>query len=49
VWPILEVMGIVFEHGGNVVMEKAIRVAAGDIERGEGISTALAKHPYSRT
>ncbi len=43
--PILEVMGIVSNTVGNVVMEKAIRVAAGDIERGEGISTALAKHP----
>src|SRR5262249_17965516 len=28
-----------------VVMEKAIRSAAADIERGEGISTALSKHP----
>ncbi len=26
-------------------MEKAVRTAAGDIERGESISTALAKHP----
>jgi type IV pilus assembly protein PilC len=43
--PILEVMGIVSNTCGNVVMEKAIRVAAIDIERGEGISTALAKHP----
>jgi type IV pilus assembly protein PilC len=43
--PILEVMNIVSNTVGNVVMEKAIRVAAGDIERGEGISTALAKHP----
>src|SRR5579863_10530591 len=42
--PILDVMGIVSNTCGNVVMEKAIRVAAGDIERGEGISTALAKH-----
>jgi type IV pilus assembly protein PilC len=43
--PILEVMGIVSNTVGNVVMEKAIRVAAGDIERGEGISNALSKHP----
>jgi type IV pilus assembly protein PilC len=26
-------------------MEKAIRAASGDIERGEGISVALGKHP----
>ena len=43
--PILEVMGIVSNTVGNVVMEKAIRVAASDIERGEGISNALSKHP----
>ena len=43
--PILEVMGIVSNTCGNVVMEKAIRSAAADIERGEAISTALAKHP----
>jgi type IV pilus assembly protein PilC len=43
--PILEVMGIVSNTCGNVVMEKAIRTASGDIERGEGISNALSKHP----
>ncbi len=43
--PILEVLQIVSGTVGNVVMEKAIKVAANDIERGEGISTALAKHP----
>jgi type IV pilus assembly protein PilC len=43
--PILEVMGIVSNTCGNVVMEKAIRTAATDIERGEAISTALSKHP----
>lgn len=43
--PILEVMGIVSNTCGNVVMEKAIRTASTDIERGEAISTALAKHP----
>jgi len=42
--PILEVLNIVSQTVGNVVMEKAIRVAAGDIERGENISTALGKH-----
>ena len=43
--PILEVLNIVANTSGNVVMEKAIRTAAGDIERGEGISNALGKHP----
>lgn len=43
--PILEVLQIVSQTVGNVVMEKAIQVAAGDIERGESISAALAKHP----
>ncbi|MFN3409206.1 MAG: type II secretion system F family protein [Limisphaerales bacterium] len=43
--PILEVLQIVTQTVGNVVMEKAIKQAAVDIERGEGISTALGKHP----
>lgn len=43
--PILEVLQIVSQTVGNVVMEKAIKVAAADIERGEGISAALGKHP----
>lgn len=43
--PILEVLQIVSQTVGNVVMEKAIRSAAGDIERGESISLALSKHP----
>src|SRR5689334_10167493 len=43
--PILEVLGIVSNTVGNVVMEKAVRTAAADIERGEGISVALGKHP----
>lgn len=43
--PILEVLNIVANTCGNVVMEKAIRAAAGDIERGEGISAAIGKHP----
>jgi type IV pilus assembly protein PilC len=43
--PILEVLQIVSQTVGNVVMEKAIKVAASDIERGESISVALAKHP----
>jgi type IV pilus assembly protein PilC len=43
--PILEVLQIVSQTVGNVIMEKAIRMAAADIERGESISAALAKHP----
>src|SRR5207248_1117262 len=43
--PILEVLQIVSQTVGNVIMEKAIRVASADIERGESISAALAKHP----
>jgi type IV pilus assembly protein PilC len=42
--PILEVLQIVSQTVGNVVMEKAIKSAAVDIERGESISAALAKH-----
>jgi type IV pilus assembly protein PilC len=43
--PILEVLQIVSQTVGNVIMEKAIRTAAGDIERGQSISAALSKHP----
>jgi len=43
--PILEVLNIVANTAGNVVVEKAIRAASADIEKGEGISAALAKHP----
>jgi len=43
--PILEVLQIVSQTVGNVIMEKAIKVASTDIEHGEGISAALGKHP----
>jgi len=43
--PILEVLQIVGNTVGNVVMEKAVRTAASDIERGESMSNALGKHP----
>jgi type IV pilus assembly protein PilC len=43
--PILEVLQIVSQTVGNVVMEKAIKTAAQDIERGESISASLGKHP----
>ncbi|MEY4917321.1 MAG: hypothetical protein RL616_1234 [Verrucomicrobiota bacterium] len=47
--PILEVLQIVSQTVGNVVMEKAIKTSMADIERGEGISAALAKHPIFPT
>jgi type IV pilus assembly protein PilC len=47
--PILEVLNIVANTCGNVVMEKAIRSAATDIERGDSISSALSKHPIFPT
>lgn len=47
--PILEVLQIVAGTVGNVIMEKAIKIASGDIERGEGISAALGKHPIFPT
>jgi type IV pilus assembly protein PilC len=43
--PILEVLQIVSNTVGNVVMEKAVRTSAADIEKGESISSALGKHP----
>ena len=43
--PILEVLQIVSQTVGNVIMENAIKKAASDIERGEGISAALGKNP----
>jgi type IV pilus assembly protein PilC len=43
--PILEVLQIVSQTVGNVIMEKAIKTAMADIERGEGISVALGKNP----
>jgi len=43
--PILEVLQIVSQTVDNTVIERAIKAASADIERGEGISAALAKHP----
>jgi len=43
--PILEVLQIVSQTVGNVIMEKAVVTAAADIEQGEGIAAALGKHP----
>ena len=47
--PILEVLQIVSQTVGNVVMEKAIKDSATDIERGESISAAIGKHPVFPT
>ncbi len=47
--PILEVLQIVSQTVGNVVMEKAVKTAAVDIERGESIANALSKHPIFPT
>ena len=47
--PILEVLQIVSQTVGNAVMEKAIKTAGVDIERGESISAALGKHPVFPT
>jgi type IV pilus assembly protein PilC len=43
--PILEVLSIVSQTTGNVIMEKAIKTASSDIERGDSIAAALGKHP----
>ena len=43
--PILEVLNITANTCGNVIMEKAIKTAAIDIEKGDTISGALSKHP----
>jgi type IV pilus assembly protein PilC len=40
----LEVLQIVSQTVGNVIMEKAIKSASADIERGESISNSLGKH-----
>ena len=47
--PILEVLSIVQNTVGNVIMEAAVKAAALDIERGEGISAAISKHPIFPT
>jgi type IV pilus assembly protein PilC len=43
--PILDVLRITSQTVGNTVFEKAVKTAAVDIERGEGIANALGKHP----
>jgi type IV pilus assembly protein PilC len=43
--PILEVLQVVSQTVDNVVMENAVKKVALDIERGQSMSAALAKHP----
>ena len=43
--PILEVLQIVSQTVGNVVMERAVKAASVDIERGESLAASLSKHP----
>lgn len=43
--PILEVLQIVSNTVGHVGMEKAVRQAASDIERGDSLSSAFSKSP----
>lgn len=48
--PILEVLDIASKTAGNVVLEKAIKSAASDIEQGQTVSKAFSKHPeFSNT
>jgi type IV pilus assembly protein PilC len=47
--PILDVLQITSQTVGNTLMEKAIKTASTDIERGEGISQALGKNPVFPT
>jgi type IV pilus assembly protein PilC len=47
--PILEVLSIVQNTVGNVIMEEAVKESSADIEKGEGISTAIGKHPVFPT
>src|SRR5262245_14265194 len=42
--PILEVLGIVGSTCGNVIMEKAVKITASDVERGDTLSGALGRH-----
>ncbi len=43
--PILEVLNIVANTCGHTGMEKSINSATTDIEKGDGIATALGRHP----
>lgn len=43
--PVLEVLNIVANTCGHTGMEKSIRTSSEDIEKGDGIASALGKHP----
>lgn len=43
--PILEVMDIVGETSGNVMVERAIKSVAADVEKGESLAVAMARQP----
>lgn len=43
--PILEVLQIVADTSGNVFMAKAITQVATEVEKGDHLTTAMAKHP----
>jgi len=43
--PILEVMSIVGETAGNTMVEKAIKSVSADVEKGDQLTTAMAKQP----
>ena len=43
--PILEVMSIVGETAGNTIVEKAIKSVSADVEKGDQLTTAMAKQP----
>lgn len=43
--PILEVMDIVGETSGNIMVERAIRGVASDVEKGETLAMAMSRQP----
>ena len=43
--PILEVMTIVGETAGNIVVARALRGVSTDVEKGEPLTSALSRHP----
>lgn len=43
--PILEVMSIVSETAGNILVERAIRSVSADVEKGDSLAVALTRQP----
>ena len=43
--PILEVMSIVGETSGNIVVERAIKKVALEVEKGDGLTSAMSREP----